>query len=413
MGKRAITVGFCALMLAGGLTGVAPSQAAQTDSVMHEVQFAQFLTGAPGEVLAAFPERLVVHPGDTVHFSGHFGEEIPETGVHLVQLLPGGMSVDEWSQEEFLSPTGEWATFATDPDEDPEEAPEAWKLNSRVVWPSHPYCGHSEEAPCDFDGSEGPLNGVLNSGVGLGLDSFLDFYVRITAAPGTTIWALCPFHPGIRIPIEVVDASEALPPGQAAADSIAARMPRYNTQAAALHANHVDKQVSVKGRGSSRIWEAWPGLERGPIFLADMYPDKLVVRKGDSVRWHFPTNEIHTVTMPLEGASAITWLTAQCDLDTDQGSLDDAPAAPVPPFCAGGPLQYEGDLAHEFPFMIGDNEFTHATDFANSGVRSPGYPGLPTAPYTLRFPSLSPTAGFTYVCLLHPSMRGTVVVGNG
>lgn len=389
--------------------GLSPN-GALADPVMHEVEFGEFTAGVPGEVVASFPDKLLVHTGDTIHFANALGS-IPETGVHLVSLLPADIVLEEWLDDDYRSPEGSFAPFISDPDEAPAEAPAAWKLNNKHMFPSHPYCGHAEQAPCDFDGSEGPLNGILNAGAGYGVDTFLDFYVRITAEPGTTIWAICPFHPGIRIQIKVVDESQALPSDQQAPDAIARRMPAYEKQALALHRAYVNKQLARKGPGGTKIWEAWPGLSRGPLMLVGMYPRALAVEQGDAVRFNFPkTAEAHTVTMPLDKAGQIPWLGFQCDPDTDSGPLPDVASAPVPPFCPGGPLQVEADLAHEFPFPIGEGVFIGDADFETSGVRGAAYPGLTTGPYLVRFPVISPADGFAYACLLHPTMRGSIIV---
>jgi hypothetical protein len=48
-------------------------------------------------------------------------------------------------------------------------------------------------------------------------------------------------------------------------------------------------------------------------------------------------------------------------------------------------------------------------DLESSGIRGANAPGDQN--YAVRFPKRSPDAGFKYICLIHPFMRGSVVVG--
>ncbi|MDP9066887.1 MAG: hypothetical protein M3N53_00885 [Actinomycetota bacterium] len=387
-----------------------PVTTAEAASVTHEVQFAALTDGVDAEVIRAFPGSLRVHSGDLIHFTGNLSEAIPEAGVHGAAVLPKGESPAEWLPERATNLEGPWAAFVRDPDEQPDRVAEAWKIPNRVIFPSRPQCGATADNPCEFDGTGDGDQGVLGSGMGWGLNSFLDFYVRVTAEPGTTLWALCPFHPAIRVRIDVVPEDEAVTTPEQLASRRDAAVAKYEKKAVALHEDYVDARVGRQRADGSKVWQAWAGLEEGPIFLAGMYPKTLRVRAGDSVKWNFGRKEVHTVSFPLDTALQTPWLTVKCDLDTDSGTAEDVDGAPAPPFCPGATTQVEFDLDHTFPLPIGNGAFAGSDDFETSGLRGYGLPGLNNAPYRLRFRKASGAEGFTYACMLHYGMRGKIVV---
>lgn len=388
--------------IAGG--ALVPAGGARAQAVVHEVEFGQPLEGVQGEVLAALPRSLRVHSGDIIHLHNDF---TPGNGViHWGAFLPAPYSPKRWMADHGRMPDGPWAMFVLDPDERPEVASAAWKDNNRMIFPSDPQCGESVHNPCEFDASGDGDDGVLGSGLGWGIEASLDYYVRVDAEPGTVFWALCPYHPTVQLRVEVVAPGEPV----TAADDSAARNAAYvaaqEKKARALHEKHLSVQRSHPGPGGTRRWEAHAGIADGPLFLMDMYPKTLSISRDDRVRWEFGRGEVHTVTFPLETALSEPWSSAKCDLDTDAGSAEDVDALPVRPFCPGGPLQVEFDLSHLFPLPIGNGTFSAGDDFETSGVRSRGWPGLPGA-YELDFPK---GGTFGYACMLHPQMRGTVVV---
>ncbi len=389
-----------------------PVGGASAAPVTHEVHFAAFTEGVAAEVIKSFPGTLRVHSGDLIHFTANTDPAIPEAGVHGAGLLPKGQEPRTWLREQATNLEGPWAAFVPDPDEQPDLVPSAWKISNRMIFPNRPQCGATADNPCDFDGSGDGDQGVLASGMGWGVDSFLDFYVRVTAEAGTTLWALCPFHPAIRVRIDVVADDEAASSPEAVAAAREAAIARHATKAVALHEEYVDARIGRRGRDGAKVWQAWAGLEAGPIFLAGMYPRTLRVRQGDTVEWNFGRKEIHTVSLPLNTALQTPWLTVKCDLDTDAGTAEDVDGAPAPPFCPGATTQVEFDLDHTFPLPIGNGSFGGADDFETSGIRGYGYPGLRSAPYRLRFNKASGRGGFAYACMLHYGMRGKIVVAD-
>jgi plastocyanin len=105
------------------------------------------------------------------------------------------------------------------------------------------------------------------------------------------------------------------------------------------------------------------------------FNNKLTVDAGDTVTWNWAADEIHTVTF-LSGA-------------------------PEPPLFAVIGGQLVPNLAYVGP--SGGPDYNGA-GIANSGVF--GFPGVPTA-FSLRFTT---PGTYSYVCLLHAGMAGTVTV---
>lgn len=403
----------CAATSAGGLLLMAmPSPApAQTGSV-YGIELGMFPEGVKAEILRMFPSSLRVHPGDILHFTNELGT-LPETGVHLTALLPADTAPDEWFAQQGRVPDGPWAWLTRDPDEETKRGPYALKGNNRNIFPSDQQCGETQSNPCPFDGSGDAVDGVVSSGIGWGLESDLDFWVEVTAPAGTTLWAVCPFHPTLRTRIDVIA------PGEAASDPVVLEqrqktdVERATLQAKALHDRLKDRAVSRRLPNGTKRWNAWVGPEVEDIFLVGMYPRKLVIGEGDTVRWNREglRTEGHTVSFPLGDALDIhnVWYEMKCDLDGDSGDQPDSDAAPLPPFCPGASLQLEQDIHHSFAFPSGNGAYWGARDFETSGLIGP-WAGIPNAPMTLRFPYRSPAGGYTYACMLHPTMRGKVIV---
>lgn len=398
-----------ALILGAFLAALIPAGAARAASV-YPVELGEFLEGSPSEVMRMFPERLTVHPGDILHFTNQAGT-IPETGIHLVGLLPAGQEVDAFNAEFGTEPDDPWAAFVADPDETPERAEIAYKLNPDLFWPSNLACG-SAENPCVFDGTGEPGD-MFTSGA-LFIDP-LDFRVEIAAEPGTTLWAFCPFHPELRLRIDVVGPDEPASDPAVVEEARQRDLARYTAIAAKAHKQYLTKRVGHRAKDGSTVWEAWPGVEIGPVALFAMYPKTLEIRAGDSVRWNFEPRgpDAHSVTFPLERGLEIhnEFISLWCDLDGDAGTQPDVEALPAPPFCPLPTVQLELDISHDFLPPAGDSRYLGDDDeFDSSGIRAI-FPGLTNANYEMRFDATSGAGGFSYVCVMHGGpMTGKIVV---
>lgn len=392
--------------MAAALVPAGPARA----QTIYNIELAEFLKGSPSEVMRMFPDSLRVHPGDILHFTNEVGT-IPDTGIHFVGLLPAGQEVDPWNERHGTTPDGPWAGFVPDPDEKTDNGSPAMKLNPKLFWPSNLACG-TPQNPCSFDGS-GAEGDLLTSGALL-IDP-LDFSVQIGADAGTTLWAFCPFHPEIRIEIEVVAPDEPASDPAALDEARQKEVTGYTSVAKKTHKKYLTKHVGHKAADGSTVWDAWPGVEVGPIALFAMYPRKLELARGDSVRWNFAPRgpDIHTVTLPIDRGLEIhnQWLTLWCDLDGDSGTQPDVEALPAPPFCPIPTMQLELDIHPDFLYRQGDDVHRGEDDeLDSSGVRGI-YPGFTNEDYEMSFDVTSGAGGFSYVCALHgASMKGSIVV---
>lgn len=360
----------------------------------YEVVVGQFLEGAPAaESMRFFPGDIDVHQGDTLHFTTN--------GFHTATFLPTGTGPVEWFDTQ--------ATLATDqpfaliePDED--DGADAFKFNNGAIFASDPACGGPAQPACSFDGSS-----VVNSGAPF--FGPMDFAATVAAGAGSSFYLVCIIHgPDMRMKVDVVGAGEpASDPGDLEQANAAALRQDIDT-ANALHERFSSRRTSHAAVGGGRVWDAWAGVDSKHVALYGFYPQKLNVDKGDRVQWHFDSLsfEDHTVTMPTgTGREIVNNAPIACDPDGDAGpGPDNPPELEAPPFC-NDPSQLEIELDDRFLPQLGNGAFRGA-DLESSGVRGAN---SGDRNYVLRFPKRSPDAGFKYLCLIHPFMRGRVVVG--
>ena len=377
------------------LAGLFPATQA-TAQATYDVQIGQFLRGAPAESMRFFPASLTVHPGDVLHFTSE--------GFHTATLLPAGIGADDWVQDYSSGLDEPWSLFVADPDEPQGNV----KANNRVLFPTDPACG-APDAPCEFDGSGNPVDGVLNSGIPLA--GPLDFSVEVTADPGDTFWVICLIHPKMQMRVRVVGGGEGTSdPGQIAQET-EQQVARDTDHARALHARLDSKRTSHKTPGGGRVWDAWAGFDTQYLSLRAFYPGVLKINRGDRVRWHFDALyfEDHTVTGPNSRALQIAGqsFVPVCDPDGDVGpGPDNPPETEEPPFC-NDPAQLEFDIPANFVLPHGNGRVTRRKDFESSGVLGANVPGPES--YDLTFPRRL-DGPYKYLCLIHPFMRGRVLV---
>lgn len=137
--------------------------------------------------------------------------------------------------------------------------------------------------------------------------------------------------------------------------------------------------------------------ESAPYTFNAYFPRSVTIHRGDSVRWRFAG--FHTITFLPRGQKQPSFLVAD-------------PAHPYNGFvdAAGQPFWFNGQPSLDFnpvaAFPSGPKTVTGAR-FVNSGV--PQGNGRPK-PFVVPF---NRTGRFTYVCLVHPDMKGVVrVVGR-
>ena len=402
-----VGVALCvfAIGLAFTVTRSPTPAAAQTATAVHEVEVGKFFDAVPGESMAFYPSSLRVHSGDVLHFTNEAGE-IPETGTHGVLALPPGERPQPWQEDNARNLDGEWATFLTDPDDEAGAAPSAVKLNWKLLVPTDLSCGTAEN-PC-ITGTSPASRSPFSSGI-----SFpLDFYLKVEAEPGTQLWILCPIHMNMKMKLDVVADSDPATSAAEVAAANEAKLARDAEKAARLHRTFSNRRTSTVRKDGTRVWDAWPGIDRGTVSLFGMYPKSLAIKRNDSVKWRFGqlSHEIHSVTFPLTDALDVNnapWLKLMCDPDTDEGEAPDLDPGDGP--CPAPPSDvWEFDLHPRFYFPAG-NRSLRGDEYESSGIRGAGV-GVLDKPYTMRFPQHSGKAVWEYACQLHPTMRGAIKV---
>jgi len=391
---RRTTLGFVGVIaLVATMVLPATSTGAQT---IYDVSVGQFLEGAPAESMRFLPYDIDVHQGDTLHFAS--------LGFHTATLLPVGQGPVEWyDANSGAGTTNPYALLRPDPD----DGPTSFKAGNVAAFPTDPTCGGAGQPACSFNGSA-----VANSGAPFAAP--MDFSVTVNASAGSTFYVLCIVHgPNMRMKVDVVAASVPATTFAEADAQSAAALEQDTDSAVALHERFGARQTFHTKPDGTRVWDAWAGVDNRHVSLLAMYPSRLVVSRGDTVQWHFDTleYEVHTVTMPLDIGRDIARnsFLPVCDPDGDAGpGPDNPPNLMEPPFCSVA-TQLEIDLDDRFLPPSGNGVF-RGSDLESSGVL-----GLDThlgdPNYEVTFARRSTDGPFKYLCMIHPFMRGKVVVG--
>lgn len=381
------------LVLVFAVGTVLPGGMAQAQTT-YDVEVGQFLEGAPAaESSRFFPGDIDVHQGDTLHFTSN--------GFHTATFLPVGAGPVEWVDTQATFGTNQ--PFALiEPDED--DGADAFKFNNEAIFAGDPSCGGPAQPACSFNGSSAVNSGAPFFGP-------MDFSATVDVSAGTSFYLLCIIHgPDMRMKVDVVGAGQPASDPADLEDANAAALEQDIDTANALHERFSSRKTSHPAVGGGRVWDAWAGVDSNHVALYGFYPQKLRLEKDDRVQWHFDSLsfEDHSVTMPRGTALEIAANSPiVCDPDGDAGpGPDNPPEIEGPPFC-NDPTQLEIELDDRFLPQIGNGAF-RGSDLESSGVRGANAPT--DANYTLRFPKRSPDKGFKYICLIHPFMRGRVVV---
>jgi plastocyanin len=383
---RRVAALLAVVMASGLLTG---PMSAQAQSVLRVRVGGPLSSGAPAEGMRFYGGNLRVHDGTTVRFN--------LAGFHTATLMPANVDGDVWAAQNAGGIDKPFSLASSDPDDS------AYKFNNQAIFPSDP-CGTTDN-PCTYDGSS-----VVNSG------AFVDdprFSVTIDGSPGDVIHVICLIHPEMRMRITVVSGGDP----ETTQEQIDARTTRARARdsdsAAALH-NKLSKRQSKHVTSNGRVvWDAFAGYDGPGFALLANYPHKLVIRKGQRVRWHSSglRYEDHTVTFPFDKGRMISRNEAGqpvCDPDGDAGpGPDTPPELEGPPFC-NDPSQLEFDISARFAEMRGDRRHG-LRDFDSSGIF--GSIDVGKSPYTLRFTRTTSNKGLRYLCMIHGTfMDGRVVV---
>lgn len=369
---------------------VAPAAQAQTT---YDVQVGAFHgQEVPAETMAFLPGRVKVHQGDTLRF----GSE----SFHTATLLPAGVERSDWLEANAAKPGDPFFLFEPDPD----DGPAAMKYNFDVLLPSDMACG-PQGSPCSYTGS------LLSSGIPL--EGPMDWNVQVNSAPGTSFWAVCLIHQQMNLRVQVVPNAEPASDPQALQNKVAQDLNIDRDDALALHNKMKSKRSFHRDAAGKKVWDAWAGFDTRRFSLYDFYPNKLTVRKGDRVRWHFGHLLFEDHTASISKRQAIKQIVSKdfqfgCDPDGDGGAGPDGPPETQGfPFC-NDPSHMEVDVAEKLGPPVGNGVYRGGSDLESSGVR--GQLGKAFDSYTVRFSAVTDRKGTPYICAIHPFMQGRVRV---
>ena len=395
---------FVVLAVLGGLLATGTTASANHETAPLKVRVGSKLLGVPGESMRYLGAREIsVHKGAEIEFT--------VTGEHTATLLPTDVSAQDWVDANY-GPGKD--IFPVQPDDEAGEYIDAF---NEIDEPSDPTCGGAGEPVCKFDGTE-----VLNSGSIFGqggeeeIQNFT-FTVEIDANAGERVWIICLAHPHMRMKVNVVDNQTATTT-QAQIDTAAASQLALDLDwAEATHNKMKARRTFRVDAQGNKVWDAWAGVDNHYASLQQFYPRKLVLKKGDKVRWRFDNlvYEQHTVSMPVpQMFRTFQFGHAECD----PGAGPDTPAEltdPNDPFsepvCPDGTtVEFEFD---DFLKTTGDQVFRGLSDLEHSGVRGPNLVQpdfLGVQSYDVKFTKPSGERPYTYVCFLHENMAGKIVV---
>jgi len=312
-----------------------------------------------------YPKVPVVHVGDTIDFS--------IVGFHTIAVQPNGTDVLP-----LIVPTG--GKFPVTPDANGVpfwwgDVVDAFGLNGAVFAPT----------PLTFDGTA-----IVHSG---GPTPPLTQRSVMFTAPGTFVLA-CEIHPFMRGMVKVVDPGVKI---RRFAKQEKKGMQQLRKDA--KRAKQLDKKLTKKANkhhGNARSHghknkvkmhaTVRTGAGTPRFSLLRFYPMDATVKAGGTITWKWTGfNEVHTVT-----------ILKQPDLDALSANLFAGPTVdPV----GGLPTEKPGD-----PVI-------HTADVHGNGLLGSGIIQDPAgaAPNTFMAQFNSPGV-FTYRCLIHTGMTGTITV---
>lgn len=337
------------------------------------------------------PPDMTVHKGDTITFAF--------AGFHTATLIPANQGAEDWRQDNASGVTGDYSLVVPDAD----DGPSTFMFNNKVFFPTDPTCG-TTAAPCAWDGKS-----VLNSGVGVAIGT-PSFSVTVNDNPGDSFWVLCLVHSMMETRIKVVPDSQTTTT-QAQIDAYKAQTSAADKEAAAAMVPMLEKQSSHKDSSGKTVWDAYAGFDGNGWALDAMFPAKLHITKGQTVRWHFSQllGNLHTVTFPRSAAKTyanVDFGGQNVKCEGANGAPDTAPDAPPPAFCSSGPQNFEAEIRGAALLPTSSHTY-NGTGYRSSGVMGPG--GLGTAPYDLTFTKVKNRhGGWSYACNVH----GTMMTGH-
>jgi plastocyanin len=300
------------------------------------------------EALDFFPHSVTIHQGDTITWNGM------SIGFHSIDVpKKGGADLP------LILPTGTTASGLNDAAGNP-----FW-------FNGQPNVGFNPALSAASGGKS--YDGSTRAESGLPLGKPKPYKLRFTK-PGTYVY-FCDVHYDMRGTIVVRPQSKKIPTPRQEASAIAAQQKRDTKIAKGLSKTKITgNRVSIGVGGKDRVE------------ILGMFPKTLRVHTGATVSFAMPTRTGETHTASFGPASYLK-------------PLSDSFAGPAP--------LATGVYPSSPPGAVIPVPGTHGNAFANTGAldRDSGSPLGPGARLTFTAPGT-----YHYECLIHPFMKGTVVV---
>jgi plastocyanin len=345
------------LVLVFSFTLVASAKAPASSSQTYTVMVGMENPHRGVEVMAYFPYSVTIHVGDTIHWVQNSNE------IHTVTFLDGA------EPPPLIITAEELGVPST---------PSPLLFNPAAVNPAVPTDGR-------YDGT-----GFVNSGLmGREAGQFREFTLTFTEE-GTYDY-MCLVH-GFAMSGEIVVVGQGehlSSPNQSMAQGREEMAEQLAKVPAVVREANKSIEPPIMNDDGGMTHRVMIGYADGQIELMQFFPDRLVVRPGDTVVWEMSAhnNAPHTVTF-LNGA-------AEPDL------VIAVPQSSGPPLLYANPATF-------FPYPDYPPTLVLTRDgIYNSGVMNP----IPGTSYTLSIGDMTPGLE-PFVCLLHneSGMKGTLIV---
>jgi plastocyanin len=373
------------LAVLGGMTVVAPSASAQETYEIRigTVRLPDIRTGAS---MRFFPRRITVHQGDSLHFTTR--------AFHTATLLPVGESAEEWVDDNASGTDEPFNVFVNDPD----DGVGALKQTADTLVSNRTDCGPGAggTTPCDYDGT------FLNSGAAL--DGPLDFTAVVDVAAGQSFWVVCLIHPEMRMRVDVVAAGEDTT-DQSDIDAQRANQIAADNDWAVATDRRLERQTSHRTGSGRTVRDVFQGVDNQFAALAETYPKRLTIRRGQRVRFHFDSlkYETHSATFPPDFGrwfGQIETFHTVCDPDGDGTGGTDTEADPQDPdLCDGGFPEVEVDFEPRSAQGAGNGVVSNRRGLENSGIRGSATQRFDS--FDVRFTRRSRGTRFMFFCFFH------------
>lgn len=381
------------LLLATGGTAVAAPATSQFTITADRA--AAVPAGHLWEINDYFPRTATIATGGTFQFTTE--------GFHTATLLPAN-----WSVAADNDVNGAEAADIDDSALNPNGTIKALFSVPAVLPLPVQGCG-TADAPCVFDGTS-----IVSMGAPLAGPP-APFFVTVTAPPGTYSFH-CRLHPGMVGTLNVVAAGSPGVTTAASAEAAAATQAAEDVAAGMAAEAAASTAGQVKSSNGTTTWTVTLGTSdpAGRVGVIEMLPRKITIKKGDAVVWRpRDPNAPHTVTFPKSlGAPFVPLCEGPGGKDTPAVPTVNPPTGPFDFGCDGRPadeLEVTGGNGVKVitsPTTISDSGLV-ASRAAVAGFDMPAQAARSS--WAVRFSGA--TAGtYTYVCMIHDGMAGTIVV---